>query len=179
MNAARATSFRAASRAAGLVRSGSKLSLRQQPRCLEESLLHPPRWAAGASRNDDDDDDGAPLSSSVRQIRAFSASRDVNDDDDGDDNHATLKPHQRVWRSNGTSDSFTYWTERVIDHKGSSIDALVKRIIPQESQGGRMRQRQLGVLHDDPVIDMQLLTDNVRAAHNSRMGAVGLQSIRI
>jgi NUDIX domain len=38
------------------------------------------------------------------------------------------------------------------------IDTIIQRIV--ESQRGEMRQRGLGVLHVDPVIDIQLLTDN-------------------
>lgn len=70
--------------------------------------------------------------------------------------------HQRVWKADKT-DRVHFWTDRVVDKQGGgndTIEALVKRISDQESQGGRMRESQLGVLHQDPATDMQMLIDN-------------------
>jgi 8-oxo-dGTP pyrophosphatase MutT (NUDIX family) len=74
-----------------------------------------------------------------------------------------------------------YWTDRVIDQswkeedlgsktasnagavstKADAIQAFIQRISTQSDVlGGKMPERQLGVLHQDPVTDMQLLIDN-------------------
>jgi len=56
-----------------------------------------------------------------------------------------------------------YWHHRVIDEEAGGkkrIDSLVNRISDQENQGGKMRQRQLGVLHQDPATDMRMLIEN-------------------
>lgn len=73
------------------------------------------------------------------------------------------RSHQRVWKPEPDSKAIDHWKERVIDKHGggkAGIDALVKRMNDHESQGGRMRQSQLGVLHQDPSTDMQMLIDN-------------------
>ena len=55
-----------------------------------------------------------------------------------------------------------YWRERVVDRYASTQELLELelQIEAQETIGGRLRKRQLGVLHSDPATDMQLLTDN-------------------
>jgi hypothetical protein len=78
---------------------------------------------------------------------------------DDDDEHK----HQRVWKSDSKDKEFKYWHHRVIDKEGGGkegIDCLVNRISDQENQGGKMRQRQLSVLHQDPATDMRLLIEN-------------------
>jgi 8-oxo-dGTP pyrophosphatase MutT (NUDIX family) len=74
-------------------------------------------------------------------------------------------------------DGELYWTDRVIDQswqeqqgsmattptlsKADTIQEFIQRISTQSDVlGGKMPERQLGVLHQDPVTDMQLLIDN-------------------
>lgn len=70
--------------------------------------------------------------------------------------------HQRVW----TSQRETYeWHDRILDEKTLRRESLYAMIEAQKdhsdkSSGGRMKSRQLGVLHEDPATDMQLLTQN-------------------
>jgi nudix motif 8 len=89
--------------------------------------------------------------------------------------------HQRVWKSASSADttniesgiseplpnalsvSSTPWTTRTMDllqENNPSIVTQLHQIEQQESKGGRLRSRLLGVLHPDPVVDMQLLTHN-------------------
>jgi len=90
--------------------------------------------------------------------------------------------HRRVWKSSDNHSNNTYqaefWDTRVGDKNPSStstvkegmtvgpdencVDALVRKLSETSKQagGGRMRQSQLGVLHQDPATDMQLLIDN-------------------
>jgi ADP-ribose pyrophosphatase YjhB (NUDIX family) len=51
------------------------------------------------------------------------------------------------------------WHDRVADRSENLHELLVK-IKAQELGGGRMRTRQLGVLHEDPAQDMKLLSQN-------------------
>jgi len=74
----------------------------------------------------------------------------------------TQLEHQRIWLPNSTTEPL-YWSEDVVGGSNSSfhnIDNLLDRIEKQELQGGRMRSKQYGVLHEDPVIDMRMLTEN-------------------
>lgn len=66
-------------------------------------------------------------------------------------------PHQRVWNSQGTTHS---WKECIADQHKESLIGILGRIENQEMTGGRLRSKQLGVLHDDPAIDMEMLTTN-------------------
>ena len=76
--------------------------------------------------------------------------------------------------SSGNEDDL-YWTDRVIDQswkeqeqsttasssKADPIQEFIQRIRTQSDLlGGKMPEPQLGVLHQDPVTDMQLLIDN-------------------
>jgi len=80
----------------------------------------------------------------------------------------TRKSAKRVWRSTSTSSpgektSSVYqniWRRAVDDTDLSSMRIVVNRIGIQEQQGGRMRQRKLGVLREDPQEDMRLLIEN-------------------
>mmetsp|Transcript_28283 Transcript_28283/g.65789 ORF Transcript_28283/g.65789 Transcript_28283/m.65789 type:complete len:371 (-) Transcript_28283:36-1148(-) len=65
--------------------------------------------------------------------------------------------HQRVWEA-GKAGHGTYWTERLVD--SAEEDSILHDIDSQERQGARMKNRQYGVLSEDPVIDMRLLTQN-------------------
>jgi NUDIX domain. len=53
-----------------------------------------------------------------------------------------------------------YWGEAVGDIDHVSMKSLLARIGIQETRGGRMRQRKLGVLREDPKEDMRLLIEN-------------------
>jgi hypothetical protein len=46
------------------------------------------------------------------------------------------------------------------NNKNGLLLSLLERIEKQEVDGGRMKQGQLGVLHEDPVVDMRLLIEN-------------------
>eukprot|EP00586_Coscinodiscus_wailesii_P011805 CAMPEP_0172513216 /NCGR_PEP_ID=MMETSP1066-20121228/250649_1 /TAXON_ID=671091 /ORGANISM="Coscinodiscus wailesii, Strain CCMP2513" /LENGTH=362 /DNA_ID=CAMNT_0013293383 /DNA_START=197 /DNA_END=1285 /DNA_ORIENTATION=+ len=74
-----------------------------------------------------------------------------------------LRHFQRVWKPGpeGKSTS-SVWINSISDEEadcGSLNDAL-ERIKKQEIEGGRMRQRQKGVLRADPTEDMRLLIQN-------------------
>jgi len=80
-----------------------------------------------------------------------------------------LNKSQRVWNNDSsttttttTSDSRYYWKQPIVDT--IHISSLLERIGKQELQGGRMRQRQLGVLREDPSEDMRLLMENYTVA---------------
>jgi hypothetical protein len=71
--------------------------------------------------------------------------------------------HQRIWRpeKNSTTDTL-YWRENVLENAHSdphNLVSLLDRIEKQELDGGRMRDRQNGVLHEDPAVDMRLLIE--------------------
>lgn len=52
-----------------------------------------------------------------------------------------------------------YWN-RAVDEDLSSMPGIINRVGLQESEGGRMRQKKLGVLREDPKEDMRLLIEN-------------------
>lgn len=79
--------------------------------------------------------------------------------------------HQRIWvaKSSSTissskkSQAPMYWSDNVVHSANSGtqdLESLLERIERQELDGGRMRAKQYGVLHEDPVDDMRLLTEN-------------------
>lgn len=53
-----------------------------------------------------------------------------------------------------------YWNRSVDETDLSSMRSIIDHIGIQERQGGRMRQRKLGVLREDPAEDMRLLIEN-------------------
>lgn len=70
--------------------------------------------------------------------------------------------HQRIWLANSLEEPL-FWSEDVARGSNSNPHALarlLKRIETQELDGGRMRSKQYGVLHEDPVDDMRALTEN-------------------
>jgi len=75
------------------------------------------------------------------------------------------REHQRIWRpnnNNSTKDKNLYWRDNVIENAHShshNLVSLLDRIEKQELDGGRMRARQNGVLHEDPAVDMRLLIE--------------------
>jgi nudix motif 8 len=110
------------------------------------------------------------------------------DNDNIDANLGTIRPgrQRRVWKAVGSDGTdvaggvdesninltcIQYWTDRVVDQQDggkSSIESLINRVNQEGGQSigggssgdGRMRQRQLGVLHADPATDMQMLVSN-------------------
>lgn len=78
-----------------------------------------------------------------------------------------LRSANRVWlpRETNTSDSESkanplYWRKSVDEMDSSSIRGVINRIGVQEKKGGRMRQRRLGVIREDPKEDIRLLIEN-------------------
>lgn len=86
--------------------------------------------------------------------RSF-ATRDQRGGEDHSDHDDSY--YQRRWVPGNADPSV--WTERVLE-TSEDLSSLLKRIEDQELQGGRLKTRQLGVLHEDPLTDMQLLTQN-------------------
>jgi NUDIX domain len=79
-----------------------------------------------------------------------------------DNNDIINKRHQRVWFPNSAIEPH-YWKEDVVQgtHKNPHVlVSLFDRIEKQEVEGGRMRSKQCGVLHEDPSVDMRLLIEN-------------------
>lgn len=76
----------------------------------------------------------------------------------------SVEDAQRVWKSRSTSDenddNMHVWTESVLNKEKNDIPQLLDNIELQELKGGRMAQRQLGVLREDPVEDMRILMEN-------------------
>ena len=74
--------------------------------------------------------------------------------------------HQRVWLPNSLQEPL-FWNDDVVHGNESNphnLAQLLDRIEKQEIEGGRMRSKQYGVLHEDPAIDMRLLTENYTVA---------------
>lgn len=72
------------------------------------------------------------------------------------------KKHQRVWFPNSAIEPH-YWKDDVVEGTHNNPQQLVSlfdRIEKQEVEGGRMRSKQCGVLHEDPSVDMRLLIEN-------------------
>jgi hypothetical protein len=70
--------------------------------------------------------------------------------------------HQRIWLPNSLEEPL-FWTEDVVHGAESNphdLAKLLERIEAQEVNGGRMRSKQYGVLHEDPAVDMRLLQEN-------------------
>lgn len=70
--------------------------------------------------------------------------------------------HQRIWLPNSMEEPL-FWSEDVVTGAHSNphnLVSLLDRIEKQELEGGRMRAKQSGVLHEDPVVDMRMLTEN-------------------
>jgi 8-oxo-dGTP pyrophosphatase MutT (NUDIX family) len=105
-----------------------------------------------------------PLLRCCGLVSRFSSSSSYNPGNTDNYDRSRKQSHHRVWKADPDSKgSVNYWKDRVIDKPDGgkdAINALVKRISDEEGQGGRMRQNQLGVLHQDPATDMQMLIDN-------------------
>lgn len=92
------------------------------------------------------------------------------------------KAHQRIWLPHPSGTGPLYWSDGVVtrslkasddDENGGGgpprdLPSLLDEIIvdgggrgPEAADGGgRMRAKQYGVLHEDPAVDMRLLTEN-------------------
>lgn len=83
-------------------------------------------------------------------------------------NTSKLHSANRVWlpRETDKSDEVgakanpLYWHKSVDEMDSSSIRGVIDRIGVQEKKGGRMRQRRLGVIREDPKEDIRLLIEN-------------------
>lgn len=72
------------------------------------------------------------------------------------------RAHQRIWLPHSLEEPL-FWSEDVVHGAESNphdLAKLLERIETQEVGGGRMRSKQYGVLHEDPAVDMRLLTEN-------------------
>lgn len=70
--------------------------------------------------------------------------------------------HQRIWLPHSLEEPL-FWSEDVVhgvESNPHNLAALLERIEKQESGRGRVRSKQYGVLHEDPAVDMRLLTEN-------------------
>lgn len=116
----------------------------------------------------------------THSLRCFSA-EGAGDDERGDDDasqspQSMSKNSQRVWLSpssskwpggaGGTDCAPQSWSTAVDELDRDTLHVVLDRIGKQvwvegqEREGGRMQQRQLGVLREDPVEDMRLLIEN-------------------
>jgi hypothetical protein len=96
-------------------------------------------------------------------VRRSFADRQPSDQNEKQ-HHEHEHHHQRVWHAvdadNKNPIGSGFWHDRVIDDQSNNLSGIVGPIQAQEFNGGRMRATQLGVLHEDPAQDMQLLTQN-------------------
>ena len=83
-----------------------------------------------------------------------------NASDDNNEQSIDGTKTKRIWRPNGSPDEPLYWSDDVVQDDPSHLAMLLDRIEKQELEGGRMKSAQYGVLHEDPVVDMRLLTEN-------------------
>jgi len=99
------------------------------------------------------------ISSRSKTTAAEVQSADVSSIEDEDN----LK-HQRIWRpKNKLTTDPLYWSKNVVQSSLTNphnLISLLDRIEKQELDGGRMRAKQNGVLHEDPATDMRLLIEN-------------------
>lgn len=70
--------------------------------------------------------------------------------------------HQRLWLPHSLEEPL-FWSEDVVQGSESNpgdLANILESIEKQELEGGRMKTKQYGVLHEDPAVDMRLLTEN-------------------
>jgi len=94
--------------------------------------------------------------------RSFSASsKDIFLRNGAEKNGERKREHQRIWKADIASRG-SVWKKsiRETESMNKSFNESLERISKQEGEGGRMRTRQLGVLHKDPVEDTRLLVQN-------------------
>jgi 8-oxo-dGTP pyrophosphatase MutT (NUDIX family) len=75
---------------------------------------------------------------------------------------AENREHQRIWIAHSLEEPL-FWSDDVVNGAQSDphdLANLLERIERQELEGGRMKSKQSGVLHEDPAVDMRLLTEN-------------------
>lgn len=82
-----------------------------------------------------------------------------------------VEPAQRVWTSSGDDDddhdddrASRTWLDPVSHSQAANLEDILHDISTKELDGGRMRQKQLGVLREDPSEDMRLLMENYTVA---------------
>ena len=73
---------------------------------------------------------------------------DTNEESSNDDGGESMKERAPL-----------FWN-RAVDEDLSSMRGVIDRVGIQEREGGRMKQKKLGVLHEDPQEDMRLLIEN-------------------
>lgn len=74
--------------------------------------------------------------------------------------------HQRIWIPHSLEEPL-FWSDDVVHGSQSDphdLAQLLERIEKQELGGGRMKSKQYGVLHEDPAVDMRLMTENYTVA---------------
>eukprot|EP00550_Attheya_septentrionalis_P008755 CAMPEP_0198298428 /NCGR_PEP_ID=MMETSP1449-20131203/40873_1 /TAXON_ID=420275 /ORGANISM="Attheya septentrionalis, Strain CCMP2084" /LENGTH=325 /DNA_ID=CAMNT_0043999687 /DNA_START=190 /DNA_END=1163 /DNA_ORIENTATION=+ len=82
-------------------------------------------------------------------VTTAKAAAAVADGDRKEDDSSTIQQQQQPQH---------WWNESIACQEDRNV--LLDRVGRQEREGGRMRQAMLGVLREDPVEDMRLLTDN-------------------
>jgi 8-oxo-dGTP pyrophosphatase MutT (NUDIX family) len=82
----------------------------------------------------------------------------VENDSRTDSSETDFPSYHRVWTADNKTE---VWTQRLVDREDE--DELLRKIEDQELDGGRLKARQLGVLHEDPATDMEQLTENYTA----------------
>jgi hypothetical protein len=85
---------------------------------------------------------------------------DKNDNGDVDGGISNFSGSRSVTENDGEIRIPLYWKKAVGDTDHDNMRSLIDRIGIQEKRGGRMRQRKLGVLREDPKEDMRLLIEN-------------------
>jgi 8-oxo-dGTP pyrophosphatase MutT (NUDIX family) len=130
---------------------------------LVQLQLQVAQWTRqfASTREDDDSDSPASIengqstssSGNTRRTSSTSAVREASDEN----------KHRRIWLSDSSTDPL-YWSDDVAHSseggEPKELASLLDRIEKQELEGGRMRTSQLGVVHEDPGVDMRLLTEN-------------------
>ncbi|KAG7366887.1 NUDIX family hydrolase [Nitzschia inconspicua] len=137
--------------------------LTRQERCFSSENSLSESNVTDQIDNEDDDNSNETEQKEMRVaiIQAVSSSS-LSDPDEYRTMELDKKTHQRVWFPNSAIEPH-YWKEDVIQcsHKNPHIlVSLLDRIEKQEVEGGRMRSKQCGVLHEDPSVDMRLLVEN-------------------
>jgi len=153
------------------------LKITQLLRSHPHSHPHPQRNAALRvlfSTNSKGDSKGDSVSVSINHTNRGSHSKHA-DIHKYDKSQYSKKNPKRVWLPSNPPDDNDdnddnsppppislpmYWNKSMDEIDMSSMRGVLERVGIQERQGGRMRQRKLGVLREDPVEDMRLLIEN-------------------
>mmetsp|Transcript_28896 Transcript_28896/g.32469 ORF Transcript_28896/g.32469 Transcript_28896/m.32469 type:complete len:470 (+) Transcript_28896:72-1481(+) len=124
--------------------------------------------SSSSSTDDDFEDEGND--DDQRNNRTSTAGSEIIQQSAAVTNVDEEREHQRIWRPDNSNsiiqDKNLYWRDNVIENAHShshNLVSLLDRIEKQELDGGRMRARQNGVLHEDPAVDMRLLIEQYTA----------------